>query len=65
MTQGIIVILVAVVLGLALSSTVGTFAAQAAGNATGSAATIYNLVPVFWAIFILVIAAAGIYLVMQ
>lgn len=57
----IVVTLVLIVIALALSPTVGTFAASAAGNASGSASTIYNLIPFFWALLVLAIGAAAVY----
>lgn len=57
----IIVVLVLVVIGLALSPVIGVFSSQAAGNASGAAATMYNLVPLFWAILVVVIGAAAIW----
>ncbi len=60
-TKGILKTLIAVVIGLALSPVVGIFASQAAGNATGVSATLYNLAPMFWALIVLAIGAAAVY----
>lgn len=53
--------LLLIVIGLALSPVVGNFASQAAGNASGAAATIYTLASLFWALIVLAIGGAAVY----
>jgi hypothetical protein len=60
-TKGLFVTLLLIIIGLALSPVVGSFAAQAVGNSSGSAATIYGLTTLFWALIVLGIGAAAVY----
>ena len=59
--RNLMITLLGVVIGLALSPTVGQFASQAAGNASGAAASIYTLSSLFWALLVLAIGAAAVY----
>lgn len=53
--------LLLIVIGLALTPVVSSSATTAAINLTGASATLIGLVPLFWVIIILAIGAAAVY----
>jgi len=50
-----------IIIGLALTPTVATSTTTAAAALTGAAATLCNLVPLFWVVIILAIGIAAVY----
>jgi len=59
----IILTFILIIIGLALSPTVGNqvAAAVASPNITGVASTLLGLVPMFWAIFVISIGVVAVY----
>lgn len=49
------------VVGLALTPTIGASASTAAANLTGAAATLCMMIPLFWVVIIIAIGVAAVY----